>query len=486
VIRRLVALALAVSVLAAASAAGAAEGHRSRPGSADPPDPYFPQLGNRGYDVEHYDLGLAYDPADGTLRGDTTIAATATQALRRFHLDLVGMQVDSVSVDGKTARSRRVGGELIVTPKRALPAHHRFRVRVRYSGTPRPRTIPGIAAPNGWIASDDGVITLNEPDGARTWFPANDHPSDKATFTFKIDVPDALTGIANGRLTGSDEHAGRTTWTWDEPSPMATYLTQLVIGDLELESEDPVDGVTIRHAYAPSVRAAAAPAAAETPDMLRFLSSWFGPFPFATYGVAAPGGGLYGLAFEAQTFSVFAPDVFGQPRQASTILAHELAHQWFGDWVSPASWRETWLNEGFATYAEWLWAEARLDVPLQRSVDAAYAGATADPGQAATDPGRESMFSSAVYKRGALTLHALRLTVGDETFRKILRAYLDRFGGKTASTADFVHVASEVAGHDLQAFFASWLGPGAPPPLPSGDQSDDASSPQKVLQVGQA
>ena len=234
---------------------------------------------------------------------------------------------------------------------------------------------------------------------------------------------------------------------------MASYLAQVVIGDLALEDAAPVDGVTIRHAFAPSVRDAAAEAAAATPDMLTFLSTWFGPYPFTTYGILAPGGGLSGLAFEAQTFSVFAPDIFGQPRQASALLVHELAHQWFGDWVSPDSWRETWLNEGFATYAEWLWSDVALDVPLSRQVEEAYAGTTADPEASATDPGRDEMFSRHVYERGALTLHALRATVGDDAFIQILRTYLDRFGGKTATTADFVGVASEIAGRDLESFF---------------------------------
>jgi aminopeptidase N len=486
VIRRLVALAVVVAAVGTTSLAGAAQGHRSRPGSADPPDPYFPLLGNRGYDVTHYDLGLSFDPSDGALHGDATITATATTPLRRFNLDLVGMRVDAVRVDGQPARTRRTGGELLVRPAEQIPARQGFRVRVRYSGTPQPRTIPGIGAPNGWLRSDDGALTLNEPDGARTWFPANDHPSDKASYTFHIDVPEGLTALANGTLTGREDDGGRTTWTWDAPAPMATYLTQVVIGHLALEDEAPVDGVAIRHAYAPSVRADAASAAAATPEMMAFLSKWFGPFPFTTYGVIAPDSGVTGLAFEGQTFSVFAPDVFGQPREASTVLVHELAHQWFGDWVSPASWGETWLNEGFATYAEWLWADATLGVPIQRNVDAAYSGVTAAPNRSATHTGRSSMFSSGVYQRGALAVHALRVTVGDDTFTKILRTYLGRFGGTTASTEDFVGVASEIAGRDLGSFFTSWLGSGSPPPLPSGPQSAGASSPQKVLQVGQA
>jgi len=475
--RLVLAMALVAAVVVSGLPAGAAEHRRERPGTADPPDPYFPQLGNRGYDVTHYDLGLRYDPSTGAVRGDTKITATSKAPLRRFHLDLVGMRVDAAAVDGVPARVERRAGELVVRPRTPIRAGDDFSVRVRYSGAPEARAIAGLGAPNGWIRSDEGVVTLNEPDGARTWFPANDHPTDKASFTIRVDVPSSLSAIANGELRSREEHGGRTTWTWDQPAPMATYLAQLAIGNLAVEDALPAHGVTIRHAFGPGVRDAAAPAAARTAEMLTFLSSWFGRFPFATYGVLAPDDGLSGLAFEAQTFSVFAPDVFSDPRQASAVLAHEMAHQWFGDWVSPASWEETWLNEGFATYAEWLWSDAALGVPLHRNVESAHAAATAEPAQGAADPGRDAMFSRAVYERGALTLHALRLTVGDEAFVQILRTYLDRFGGETASTADFVAVASKVAGRDLTRFFASWLGPGEPPPLPGGEAPAVGSAP---------
>jgi aminopeptidase N len=468
---------MAVVVTAGALPVAAAEHHQSRPGSAEPPDPYFPELGNRGYDVARYDLGLRYEPSTGELHGDTRITASTTELLRRFHLDLVGMDVASVTVDGRPAKVRRAGSELVVRPRVPIPKSADFRVRVRYSGTPGTGTFPGIGARNGWLRTDDGVVTLNEPDGARTWFPANDHPSDKASYTYRVDVPTPLAAVANGALRSREEHGSRTTWTWDQPAPMATYLTQLAIGDYTIEDAAPAGNVAIRNAFAPGVRAAAALAAARTPEMMAFLSSWFGPFPFTTYGVLAADSGLSGLAFEAQTFSVFAPQVFSDPGQASTILAHEMAHQWFGDWVSPASWDDTWLNEGFATYADWLWSDAALGVPLHRNAESAYSSAAADPGRAAHDPGRDAMFSRAVYERGALTLHALRSTVGDEAFARTLRMYLDRFGGKTASTKDFIAVASDVAGHDMSAFFADWLGPGAPPPLPAGGSVAGSTAP---------
>jgi aminopeptidase N len=445
------------------------------PGSLDPPDPYFPGLGNRGYDVEHYDLGIAYDPASGdssgakagALRGDTRIKATATEDLPRFNLDLAGLDVASVRVDGRAARFSRTAHELRVRPRTPIAEGAPFTVRVRYSGVPLPDTIPGLGVQNGWLVTNDGATTLNEPDGARYWFPGNDHPSDKATFRFRIDVPTPLVAVANGVLESKVATGDRTIWSWDETAPMTTYLSQIAIGNLELRDEAPVDGVAIRNAFAPGIASRAAGAAEETPDMLRFLSGWFGEFPFSTYGIMVPAGGPIGLAFEAQTFSIISQDLFDDPDFASAILAHELSHQWFGDSVSPATWDETWLNEGFATYGEWLWADHALDDPLQDAVDRAIRVVNRSPDVATDDPGINAMFGLTTYERGGLTLHALRLTVGDEAFARILRTYAERFGGKTATTEDFIGIANEVTGQDLTSFFRSWLGPGPLPELPT-------------------
>lgn len=463
-----------VAPTGAVATRGARSPSAADPGSLDPPDPYYPALGNRGYDVEHYDVRVAYDPPagdapgnrSGELTGDTRISATATEQLAHFNLDLAGFDVASVRVDGRTAAFHRTEDELRVSPRVPIANGAPFTVRVRYSGVPTPGQIPGLGAQNGWLLTSDGAATLNEPDGARHWFPANDHPSDKATFGFRIDVPTPLVAVANGVLDTKVAQGDRTIWSWNETAPMTTYLSQLTIGNLELRQEAPVDGVAIRNAFAPEIAARAAAAAEATPEMLRFLSGWFGRYPFSTYGIMVPGGGPRSLAFEAQTFSLIASDLFRDPTLASAILAHELAHQWFGDSVSPASWDETWLNEGFATYAEWLWSDHALGDPLQSEVDRAINAVRRSPDVAADDPGVDEMFGTAPYERGGLTLHALRLTVGDETFAKILRTYVERFSGKTATTEAFVQVANEVSGQDLTSFLRSWLGPGPLPQLP--------------------
>jgi aminopeptidase N len=218
--------------------------------------------------------------------------------------------------------------------------------------------------------------------------------------------------------------------------------------------------VKLRNAYSPSTRERGEAAAAETPAMLEYFVGRLGPFPFDTYGILVPDVAARGLAFEAQTFSLFEVGVL-----SGAILAHEIAHQWFGDWLTPESWRDIWLNEGFATYFEWAWEDHQGNASMEESAQAAIEFVGGDD-TATDDPGREAMFSSATYERGGLTLYALQRTVGDEAFSRILRTYLARYGGAVASTEDFIKVASDVAGRDLTPSFREWFGPGAFPGLP--------------------
>lgn len=440
------------------------------PGTLDPPDPYYPNLGNRGYDAQTYDVAIAYAPPAREIRGDTKIEATATRRLSRFNLDLSGLEVRRIEVDGAHARFAREGDELIVRPAVPIEKGAAFTVRVRYDGVPEPNEIAGLGAPNGWLETEDGATTLDEPDGASTWFPANDHPTDKATFTFRLTVPDELEAVANGDLQQKfpADDADMTTWVWSGAGPMTTYLTQVAIGDLVLADGEPVDGVKIRNAYTPGLAEPVEEAAQDTPAMLRFLTTLLGPYPFKTYGILVPDGGPSGLAFEAQTFSLFSSDMMlGGRDGASAVMAHELAHQWFGDWVSPATWNETWLNEGFATYYEWLWSAEALGMPLDASIERARRIVSESATDVATDdPGIEDMFGIAPYERGALTVDALARTVGPEQFSEILETYLAKYGGSVASTEDLIWVASEVTGEDMEPFFRAWLGPGPLPERP--------------------
>jgi aminopeptidase N len=424
----------------------------ARPGGTGVGDPYFPEAGNGGYDVERYVLDLTWDPADEHLEGVTTITATATQPLSRFALDLVGLDVSRVVVDGERARAERRGDrDLIVTPAAPIADGVSFESVVDYGGSPAAIAGADPVDP-GWWSDGGEVYVASEPDGAATFFPANDHPSDKAAYEIRVTVPDGLDVAANGALRQTLRGDGVQTWVYDAPDPMATYLVQVVIADLTFEETTGPGGLPIHNAYDADVGSEARGALAPTAGMIGFYDDRFGPFPFESYGGVVVDDEL-GFALETQTLTLFGADALAEP-----IVAHELAHQWFGNHVSPATWRDIWLNEGFATYAEWLWSEHTGGV----SIDDIAAEAALSPGldRPPGDPGADHLFASTVYVRGALTLHVLRHTLGDDAFFELVRAWLDRYGGDAASTADFEALAAEVGARepgDLDALFDAWL-----------------------------
>jgi hypothetical protein len=205
-----------------------------RPGSPGLGDPYFPLDGNGGYDVKHYLLDVRYHPATDVLQGTATIRVRATQDLSRFNLDFVGLTVDSITVDGSPATWSRDGGELMVTPAQGLPRGQTFFVVVRYHGVPEP--IEEGLGISGFVPTDDGAVVAGEPHVAATWFPANDHPLDKAAYTFKITVPAGVEAVANGELVRKWTQSGLTHWVWNAEEPMASYLATATMGQFDLTS----------------------------------------------------------------------------------------------------------------------------------------------------------------------------------------------------------------------------------------------------------
>jgi aminopeptidase N len=454
-----------------AASSSASSAQTPTPGAAGAGDAYFPDLGNGGYDVVHYDLAISVpDPHQNQISGSATITAKASQALSRFDLDLSGLTVGSVTVDGNAATNvARDGRELVVTPAKPIDNDATFTTVVAYSGGPEPRSTPAIPIAVGWIATGDGSFVVSEPEGASTWFPVNDHPSDKATYTFHLEVPDGTTAVANGDLVSrAPNPSGTVTWTYDEKQPMASYLAEVAIGDYQVTNAAGPDGIAIRNVFQSSVAADVAPAFANTPDMISYFESLFGPFPFDIYGGLVVNERL-GDALETQTLSIFGFDVLSD-NDPAVVVSHELAHQWFGDTVSLETWKDIWLNEGFATYAEWLWTEHAGGAPMAQT-----ARMTLDQLRQSTkpmpppgDPGVDGLFGPSVYLRGALTLQALRLTVGDNAFFEILRTYASKYKDANATTADFIAVATQVSGrNDLQPLFDAWLYQAPLPDLPA-------------------
>jgi len=665
------ALALAVS-----PATAQASGSHFRPGAAGVGDPYFPLDGNGGYDVRHYDLDVGYDPPSDTLTGVATISAKATQNLSRFDLDLVGLTVRSIKVDNRAATWRRDGQELIVTPARGLRKGTRYTVKVRYDGVPASLGDPQLGL-SGFIHEPDGQIIAGEPHAASSWFPVNDHPSDKASYTFHVTVPKDLDVVANGELKAKQRRGPLTRWTWDEKAPMASYLATVNSGHFDVTSsrshgrsyvnaihedlfkpfaaprtgsqyaysqlandsykrlartidvpaagadlsfqiarstEDSWDHVFVeahhpgqddwttlpdknghttqvpgnhcesenlephpflRHylttpatpggpctssgttgqwwaasgtsdgyenwdvdlaAYAggpvevsityvsdvtiqgagvyvddvvvstgPGTTSfendgntmdgwtvpgppegspgnendwtvgpaftggAVGPSAKQSldrlPEILAFLSTKFGPYPFTAAGGIVPNDDRLGFALETQTRPLYSPGFFGGGENTS-VVTHENTHQWFGDSLSVKQWKDLWLNEGFASYAAWLWSEHEGESTAQEIYDS-YRGIPADDpfwSAPTADPGIDDLFGPAVYDRGALALHTLRLEVGDATFFRILKTWAATHKYGNVSTGQFTRLAEKLSGRDLDALFDAWLYNGGKPP----------------------
>jgi aminopeptidase N len=482
----LVAVALAP---AAASSGTSASGGGCRAGAPGVGDPYYPLYGNGGYDVGHYLLKIRYNPATDRLVGVATISARATQNLCRFNLDFQGMTVRSVKVDGKPAGwSRSHDHELTVIPQRHLEKGHRFTTVVRYDGVPRTQidlSIPEEPLPYGWIHTDDGADVVSEPEGSANWFPLNDHPTDKATFTFVVTVPASREALSNGRLVAHQTHGGWTTWVWNAPEPMAPYLATATNGQFKLHTYRTADGLRMYDAVdpdlyqdpvdpqdpnSPTYGEIADGSLARQGEILEFLESQFGDYPFSTVGGIVDDTPNLFFALENQTRPIYSKDFFTDPINGAFVVVHELAHQWYGDSVALAAWKHMWLNEGFATYAEWLWSEREgLGTP-QEIFDSIYNDIPADDpfwDIIVGDPGIPNLFSAPVYVRGAMTLQVLRNTVGDRDFFRILRAWATRKAGGNGSTAQFIALAERISGQQLDALFDAWLFTAGKPALAS-------------------
>jgi aminopeptidase N len=461
--RRIVTISAAGALLLAPlTVAVAAPGDPGRPrytdGAAGAGDPYLPLAGNGGIDVQHYSLDLTYTPPEpapapleGHLEGTATLTLTATQDLRSFHLDLRGLEATEVTVDGLPMSFSQEANELVVEPRPMLKAGTTAEVVVHYGGTTtRPLDLEG--ALYGWVTTRDGAMVVSEPDGAATWFPSSDHPTDKSTFDFSVTVPDGLVAVANGLLEGSTTADGWTTWDWDAPDPMAAYLATASVGDYVLTETTTADGLPIIDAVDPALPASASASLALTEEMIEFYEPILGPYPFVAYGAIVDDDSV-GYALETQTRSFFSR------RAGEGTVAHELVHQWIGNDVSVHRWADIWHNEGWATYGTWLWNEHQGRDTVQEAFDAVMALPADDAywNVVIGDPGPLNLFASANYTRSAAMIHALRQRIGEDAFAAMTMTWTQDYSGGTASTEDYMALAEEVSGMDLDHFFEVWL-----------------------------
>jgi aminopeptidase N len=443
--------ALAVVLFASPAAAAVS------PGAPGLGDSYYPLDGNGGYDVIHYDIRLSYQPATDLLFGTTTVVAQTTQDLSQFNLDFL-LKVSSVRVNNVPAEFRTVDGELTVIPKSVVPKDRGLTIVVRYSDTPGRYQLYDYQA---WKRTPTGALAVDQPHMAPWWFPSNNHPRDKATFDVSIAVPPGVEALSNGTLVGFGQQVpGWVRWNWRSVRPQVPYLAFLAIGQYQVRFNTTPGGQPFVTAYGEDLGEnfpAAWASVQRTPEIVDVLAEYFGPYPFEAQGGVVDTG--VGFALETQTRPVYDVAFFWGGANTS-VVAHENAHQWFGDSVSVDDWKEIWLNEGFATYAEYLWSDDQGEGTPAEIAQYFYDNTPADdpfwqvlPG----DPGSENQFHDAVYDRGALTLQALRTAVGDDAFFEILRTWPAEKKDSTATTAEFIAFAEKTSGQQLDDLFTTWL-----------------------------
>ena len=425
-------------------------------GAASADDPYLPQSGNGGYVVTRYELDLAYRMSSNRLSGKALLSAVALQPLTRFSLDLVGLQVGKVSVNGRRVkRFSTREGKLFIWLDKEIPVRSSMSIDIRYEGNPAPRD--SLWGDIGWEELTDGVLVAGQPSGAATWFPCNDHPANKASFhlTFTTDSP--YTVVSNGTLASSTVRASQTRWVYDQPDPMATYLATVQIGQYVRTTFPDAGPVPLAGVLPEDLRREFDHDFGRQPAMLATFSKLFGPYPHPSYTVVVTDDVLE-IPLEAQGVSIFGRNHVDGRRGSERLVAHELAHQWFGNSVTIDSWQHIWLNEGFACYAEWLWSEASGGQRADQLAQQYWKRLKSEPQDiAVAAPGARLMFDDRVYKRGALTLHALRNVLDDELFFELLRTWTAAHRHGTVNTDQFLAHAQRFRDHSLAGLFNAWL-----------------------------
>ncbi len=472
---------LAVLATAPANATDAA------PGAPGLGDRIFPTLGNGGYDVQHYDVALTWSAASRSYRADTVVTAVATQALSRFDLDFAGNTVRRVTVDGRAAQYTRNGEELVVTPPVDILRGRHFRVQIDYTGDPTPYQGADPDGTKGFFPTADGFFVAPQPQAAHSVFPCNDHPSDKATITYRLTVPPGLTGAANGELADVEPGPDGTTWTWRHRAPIAPEVATIAVGKYAVYHHAGPAGLPLRDVVPAADLTTLQPFLDRTSAQIAWLESHLGRYPFGTYGLLLAPGTQQEIGFseETQTLTVF-PEWIATAdfpvELTGPAEVHELTHQWFGDSVTPRTWSDVWLNEGPATYFAAAYAAEHGGPPLAEQARRWYAGSDSGSpfdhpesdqqlrdqyGPPGTPKAATTLYSQSIYTGGALALYALRQHVGQPTFDAIMRTWLSTYHDGNADTTQFIHIANRVAGQDLRTLLDTWLYAPTSPPLPA-------------------
>ena len=420
-------------------------------------DSLLPELGSADLDVQSYDVRLSYDPETEELSATVDITTTVTREVDEIALDATDLTVEAVAVDGQPATFEHVSPELVIRPASPVGPGAPIVVSVTYRDDRHASSL-GFGLGGGFYPTANGAHTLNEPDGARTWLPSNDHPSDKATWRFELSVPAGFTAVANGRVVEQRQEADGTTWVWAEDEDMATYAVQVLIGPYAVLDGGAAGDVPLTNVAFTDDVSRMQPYFDQTAAQIEFFEPYFGPYPLDRYGLAFVDS-VPGLAMEHQGRSLFSRDDFpgGTPDPiAQLLLSHELAHQWFGNAVTPADWSDLWLNESFATYAQWMWLE-HIDLTTVEREAERNLEQRQTPTEPTGEPTLDNLFGYERYDGGAVVLHALRGEIGDGAFFTLLQRWVAENNGTSRVSADFIALAEEVAGRSLTALFDAWL-----------------------------
>jgi aminopeptidase N len=435
------------------------------PGASGTADPYVPGHGTDAYQVLRYELELDYKLASNRLNGRAVLRAVAARRTSAVVLDMTGLRALKIQLDGsRVRRFTQRAEQLVVHCEQPLDPGAEFILDIRYAGNPEPRK--GLWGEVGWEELTDGVLVAGQPNGAPSWFPCNDHPRNKASYRISVTTDTGYRAVCNGLLVGHTSRSSRQTWVYEQAEPMATYLATVQIGRYELLTLPEAGGVAQHVAVPASCVGSARAGLARQPDMMRAFIGCFGPYPFREYTVVVADDELE-IPLEAQSLSILGRNHLDADWESQRLIAHELAHQWFGNSLTLSTWSDIWLHEGFACYAEWIWSEEAGIMPVQERAAAAWRKLNSGIQDILVgDPGPELMFDDRVYKRGALALHALRRRCGDLAFFALLQEWTRNKVHASVSTAEFILTADRVTGLDSESLLHPWLFEEALPALP--------------------
>ena len=438
-------------------------------GSSQPvADPVYPEVGNPAIDVLRYELALDWRPDRRVLTGTATLRVRMVLEANGLRLDLASpLGVTQATIDGVAVSAGRQGERIVLPAGRQLAAGSTVTVVVRYTGTPSVVRFPGVRkdvdALGAHIGKNGELWSMQEPFGAYSWYPCSDQPSDKALYDVSITTPTGWTGVTSGRFAGSEPAPdGSTTARWHATEPIASYLVALAVDRFKRHDLTGPRGVPITLWVHPDDEADMLPLLRETPDLLGWLERHFGPYPFASAGVVVVDDPS---AMETQTM-VTMGQLTG--RRGVSVLLHELAHQWFGDAVTPRTWQDVWLNEGFASYVELLFSADRFGVDVRDQLykwllDERETRVRAGP---AGRYDRNQFGEHNVYFGPALMLHEMRRMLGEQSFFAMVHDWVQHHRFTNQDRVSFTKWVSDYTGRDMSPVVTKWLDSPTVPAFP--------------------